>query len=282
MGDRVAAPDKAVKAFEVMARQHLEKGGWSDVFLKETAAAVSPMKEKLSICDSNADGFGKEDKSIEKAQKDPQLRHRLELQLAYFGQASAAFEKLAAVAMYLLTRKIAHLKTLRGTPALPEPLAGNVLRGLKILKTALDAIAKGNDQWEANSQAIIDRLGKDFDRMAVMARNLLSSLKAEVAKSLAAAQRMKADPTGTNYNIEMDKAGRNVTQILSNIPRLAGNGNALPPSIPANHAQLAQALVPFGNGNLASVPKDASPATVLANITAFNKAIKAVKAGFGV
>lgn len=164
-----------------------------------------------------------------------------------------------------------------------KPLATEIGRGLKVLRTSLDAIAKGNDQWEANSQAVIDRLGKNLDQMAIIARNFRSSLKAEVAKALATAQRLKADPTPTNYNEEMQKgAARNVTQILANIDKLTAKGHVLPGVIPANYKQLEATLTPFGNGKLLIVPLDTKPAEVLVHISAFNKAIKAVKAGFGV
>lgn len=281
MGERTDALEKAVSAFETLAKQHLERAGWSkswnQKFLEDTAKEVSKMKEKLKGCDVNAEAFAKENKS----KYDAEVEKRLAAQLQYFAQSAAAFEALVSTFIPLLNKKIEEQKKLRDKP-MPDLLAASVVRGLKILKTSLDAIAKANDQWHANSKSVAESLGKQLDQMASIAKNFLSSLKAEVAKALAAAQRVKADPTPDTYNAEMYKAGRNVTQIIGNIPKLTAKGYALPPSIPANYAQLGQPLVPFGNGNLASVPKTATAATILANIKTFNQAIKAVKAGFGV
>ena len=286
MSERVETFLKAVGIFEKLAKANLANAAWGQgenlKFLGLLDKEVSQMKEKLMSCDSNADAFKKEDKSMEKAAKDPKLRERLDMQIASFSQSSAAFEKLATAAILLLANKIEEQKKLRKNDVL-KPLATEIGRGLKVLRTSLDAIAKGNDQWEANSQAVIDRLGKDLDQMAIIARNFRSSLKAEVAKALATAQRLKADPTAKEYNEEMQKgAARNVTQILSNIDKLTDKGHVLPGVIPANYKQLEAALTPFGNGKLLMVPLDTPKDKILAHISEFNKAIKAVKTAFGV
>lgn len=284
MATRVEMLNAAVATFEGLAKKALLAGGGRQdkKFLQDLATAAGQMKEKLVSCDRNAQAFETEDKGSAKALADTKLPGRVATQLQQFKASADAFKQLVTASITNLNNKIAEQKGMRGQipPAFAKALE-EVIRGLKVLKTGLDAIAKGNEQWHANSKTVADDIGQRADTMGNIAKNFLTSLRAEVAKGLAAAQRVKASPTAETYNDEMYKAGRNITQILNNIPKLTTAGKVLPPGIPANHAALAAALTPFGNGNLATVPAGATEATVLANIKQYNQAVKAVVAGFG-
>ena len=275
MGKRVDSLEKAYSILDEKAKKAMAKNAFVGQVLKQYAEAKVAMKPQLASCDANAEAF-------EKTKKLPSEQAKLEAQTKYFDQSAATFAKECAAAITKLTKWI---DTQKQKKALGDADAAELLQGLKVLKTTLDAIDKSNESWRAGAQSAVDNLGKQMDIQAEMAKNFLTGLKGAVARGLAAAQRIKADPTPKTYNTEMDKAGRDITQQLGNINKLTASGHQLPPSIPANHAALCAALVPFGNGNMRTVTPTANPQAdtqaVLAAITQFNKTVKTVVAGFG-
>jgi hypothetical protein len=270
MVDRVNTLDKAFNTFDTKAKAVLSGNAFQKKFLDEVDAARSEMRKHLAVCDANDKGFSRTDQSSANARSD------MALQLQHYRTAADKYATECAATIAKLEKSIEQQKKIK---ALGDANAAEVLKGLKVLKTTLAAIEKENTQWHANSQSVVANLGKAIDKQAEIAKNFLTSLKAEVAKGLAAAQRVKADPTVNTYNAEMYRA-RNVGQLISNIPKLTAGGYALPTSIPANHATHATTLKPFTNGALMSMPAAATPAQVLAAIKQYNQALKAVVADF--
>jgi hypothetical protein len=162
-----------------------------------------------------------------------------------------------------------------GTPKMKEAL----VRGLKVMKTALDAIDQTNAAWiiTARDQLKV-RAQQRLNPFQTMSNSYLPTLKATVARGLAAAQRMKANPNPKAYNAEFPKAARDIYMQINNVPVLIQKG--YPPPGPHNVGPLAAGLKPFAEAPLNTVDLNSPPATVLQLVSQFNQAVKAVAAAY--
>lgn len=194
------------------------------------------------------------------------------------------FEKLTTTAnvqvrnlLQSLQQAIDHFKTdeAPGNPKAKE----NMVRGLKVMKTALDAIDKSNDAWLSQARVRIEGKTKALNTFETMASQYIVTLRATLARGLAAAQRIKAKPTKQAYDAEFPKAARDITQQIGNVGKLAGKGFPVPG--PQNTTALFNALKPFADGPLMKADPSLSAAQILQLITQFNKAVKAVSDAYG-
>jgi hypothetical protein len=153
-------------------------------------------------------------------------------------------------------------------------------RGLKVLKTALNAIEDSNETWLSSSEVRVKGLTQNLDTFETMAKQFMVVLQSAVSRGLAAAQRIKAKPTKPVYDAEFPKAARDITQQIGNVGILAGKGHQVPG--PQNTAALFNALAPFANGPHQTVdPNHATPAEILTLTSQFNQAVKAVQQAYG-
>jgi hypothetical protein len=161
-----------------------------------------------------------------------------------------------------------------GTPKMKEAL----VRGLKVMKTALDAIDQTNAAWIVKAKDMVKGRTQRLNTYETMSASYIATLKAVVARGLAAAQRMKSNPTPQIYNAEFPKAARDIYMQINNVPVLIKKGVA-PPG-PQNVTPLTAGLEPFAVSPLNTVDLNASPAAVLKLVSQFNQAVKAVAAAY--
>ena len=161
-----------------------------------------------------------------------------------------------------------------GTPKMKEAL----VRGLKVMKTALDAIDQTNAAWIVTAKDVIKGRTERLNAHETMSNAYIATLKAAVARGLAAAQRMKSKPTPQSYNAEFPKAARDIYMQINNVPVLIQKG--VPPPGPQNVTGLAAGLKPFAVEPLNTVALNSPPVAVLQLVSQFNQAVKAVAAAY--
>lgn len=196
-----------------------------------------------------------------------------------FSKNSATLEKCIETMTTSLRVAIEHYKDERapGTAKMKE----NLVRGLKVLKTSLDAIDKTNAAWVQKSQDVIKARTQRLNTYETMSNAYMGVLKASVARGLAAAQRIKANPTPQVYNAEFPKAARDIWMQVNNVKILIAKG--VPPPGPKDITVLAAGLDPFAQqGPMSSLDLNATPARVLELTSQFNKAVKAVVTAYGI
>jgi hypothetical protein len=189
-----------------------------------------------------------------------------------FEKAAAEFRKFSTELTNNIQGEIGRLKAADN----PNPKAKeNAIRALKVLKTELGSLDNSNESWLAITRTGLEARTKQMSAYEQMGKDWGVVLKAALARALAAAQRVKADPKPSTYNKEFPKAARDITQQIGNVKKLADKGVKVPG--PADPKPLFARLEPFANGDLMSlVEKTTTNEQVLAAITAFNKAVKAV------
>jgi hypothetical protein len=155
----------------------------------------------------------------------------------------------------------------------------NLVRGLKVLKTSLDSLDKSSDAWIVQQKLLVEGRTKQLNTFETMAASFTVTLRAALARALAAAQRLKAKPTKETYNNEFPKAARDITQQIGNVKKLAEKGFA-PPG-PKDPSALFNSLKPFADGDLSNID-EMPPDQVMAIVTRFNKAVKAVADAYNI
>lgn len=259
------------------------KDAFTTLVLKEASPKigrqriVAPVLEKMDggitksfqQLDAMADTF---EKSLPKSAPD-----ELTKMLADFSKVTSVANGQVQTLLQGLQQAIDRFKTdeAPGNPKAKE----NMVRGLKIMKTTLDAIDKSNDAWLSNSRVRIEGKVKALNTFETMASQFMVVLRATLARGLAAAQRIKAKPTKEAYDAEFPKAARDITQQIGNVSKLAGKGFPVPG--PQDTSALFNALKPFADGALMKADPTFSSAQILQQVTQFNKAVKAVSDAYG-
>lgn len=183
-----------------------------------------------------------------------------------------------ATMMQKLQAGIEHFKTedAPGNPKMKE----NMIRGLKVLKTQADAISKSSDSWLSMARSRVADRGKEVSAHETMAKQFAMILRAAVARGLAAAQKVKADPTAKTWNSEFPKAARDITQQIGNVKKLTEKGFMIPG--PQDPSALFTALKPFADGEYLNIDKALPSDQVLQLASRFNKAVKAVADAYNI
>ena len=163
-----------------------------------------------------------------------------------------------------------------GNPKMKE----NLVRGLKVLKTALDALDKSSDSWLVQQKLTVEGRSKKLDTFETMAATYIVTLRAALARALAAAQRIKANPKKEVYDNEFPKAARDITQQVGNVRKLAEKG--FTPPGPNDTSALMATLKPFADGNMQKVDANKTGPEILAIVSVFNKGVKAVADAYGI
>jgi hypothetical protein len=153
----------------------------------------------------------------------------------------------------------------------------NLIRGLKILSTSLDAITKTSDAWLLQMKSQVKAaLGERLDQYETMKGQFMTTLRASLSRGLAAAQKLKASPTPQTYSALFPAAARDITLAFQNQKLLAKKNIIL--KGPQDTTALEGPLKPFiGN----PIEKNTPPAEVLELATQFNRAVKAVAQAYG-
>jgi hypothetical protein len=150
------------------------------------------------------------------------------------------------------------------------------ITGIKVLKTALDAVAKDCDAWLVKTKSMVAGYRGILTGAQQIQRNFGTNLKACVARALAAAQKMKANPNQATYDHEMDHGARDLHAAL-----VPARNTWQAWNIP-NPAPHLQALMPYASGGgRRTIPNNTPPATIVLWISGFNQAAKAIKQTYG-
>jgi hypothetical protein len=229
---------------------------------KRGPAIVEPLRTCDAIDAKFESGFrgGKPDLSALKGQLDD------------FAKEAAEYTRVCGDLITGLQTSIDKLKATDNAKA--PRMKDNLIRGLKVLKTQLNALDQSNASWQATARTRLESWTNKMTMFEMMAKNWAVVLKAALARGLAGAQRIKADPKPATYNNEFPTAAREITQQIGNVGTLTGKGFAIPG--PKDPKALFDALKPFANGNLVQLPDNATRDQVLAAVKQFNKAVKAV------
>jgi hypothetical protein len=148
-----------------------------------------------------------------------------------------------------------HLKILKtGIEAIFATTA-TALKSVSVRKDAAKISEKAKMPIEEAKTAMDDAKVKELKNIENQRKDLLTlavRYRAVIAKGAAAIQKIKASPTVQNYNDEMDKAGRDISQIIVNIKKMKATDKIkdLPEvkKLP-DPGDLAQAIAEFGNDN---------------------------------
>lgn len=157
-----------------------------------------------------------------------------------------------------------------GNPKMKE----NLVRGLKVLKTGLDAIAKSNDAWATSSAVRVHNEANNLAAFDILWKQFVPSVRSSIARGLAAAQRIKANPTREVYNQEFPVAARDIIMSIGPVKKIREKGYKIPG--PEDTTSLVNALDEFNTGKLSTVDQNKSSQEILALASHFNKAVKAV------
>jgi hypothetical protein len=189
-----------------------------------------------------------------------------------FLEAAVEFRKFSTELTSKIQSKIDGIKEANAqNPKAKE----NTIRALKVFKTELGSLDKSNESWLATKRTELEAKTKQMSTFEMMGKDWWVVLEAALARALAAAQRVKADPKPATYNKEFPKAARDITQQIGNVKRLAEKGIKVPG--PADPRAFFDQLKPFADGKLTSLDEEQTTnEQVLAAISAFNKAVKAV------
>jgi hypothetical protein len=188
--------------------------------------------------------------------------------------------KAANTAIGTLVHTLQHaIDQLKGDEEPKNPkMKEALIRGSKVLKTSLDAIAKSGETRLATMKHQLEARHKQISLTEGMHKTFVTVLQSAVARGLAAAQKIKANPTVEVFNGSFPTAARDITQQIANVGKLAKQGLEVP--APSNWQVLAEALKPFGN-DFHPAPEGASAEEILQRTSEFNKSVKAVAAGWG-
>ena len=167
---------------------------------------VSPIIDKadgnivrlLKACD---DIDPKADFEITSPQGKPEVAAAL---LSNFEKAAVEFRKASSLLNASIQEEINRFKA-QDTPQNPKA-KDNTIRALKVLKTELDSLDKSNESWLATKRTGLAMRTKQMTSFEMIAKDWGVVLKAALARGLAAAQRIKADPKPATYNKEFPKA----------------------------------------------------------------------------
>jgi hypothetical protein len=203
---------------------------------------------------------------------------KMEMILQNFTKNSTDLSQHIGTMTTSLRVAIEHYKDDRapGTTKMKEAL----VRGLKVMKTALDAIDQTNAAWIVKAKEMLKGRTQRLNAFESMSNAYIATLKAAVARGLAAAQRMKSNPTPQIYNAEFPKAARDIYMQINNVKVLIQKG--VPPPGPQNVTPLAAGLQPFAEKPLNTVDLNAPPAAVLHLVSQFNQAVKAVATAYAI
>jgi hypothetical protein len=148
----------------------------------------------------------------------------------------------------------------------------------KVLKTALDAVTKDCDAWIVKTRNQVAGYRGQLTVAQQLHTNFTTNLRASVARGLAAAQKMKANPNEATYDHEMDKGARDLQAVLV-LARQNNNWQAWNVANPTNHLQ---ALLPFAGGAMRTIPAHTPEATIRQQISQFNTLVKNIKQAYNV
>ena len=178
----------------------------------------------------------------------------------------------------------------------------DLYRNLKILITGVDAFAARMAQhgktWASNADdnkswddanEVKDpedqKLAKEIRALEISLRDIKVSLNASLKKALAAAQKIKANPTPANYNTEIDKGGRDLYMSLTAINKIkldkVVGKHSKAKKIPEPGAML-NAIKQFGEGagNYRTLPPILTGVQVLVVLKQFTDTVKLIAAGY--
>lgn len=218
-----------------------------------------------------------------KATEKDNMNKRLEM----FGKNLALFKKDGAKMVTALKQMLA--ATSKATEA-------ELYRNLKVVITGTDAFvarmeqhaatwankAKDDKSWDKvqEVQDPTDRKAASEARaLEISLRDLRVSLNASLKKALAAAQRIKSDPTAATYNTEIDKGGRDLYMSLVAIQKIKGDTKLGPKAkkIPAPGTLLVD-IKQYGEsaGSFRTLPDNSTDVQVKAQIKLFGQLVKQI------
>lgn len=188
-------------------------------------------------------------------------------------------------------------KMLDATSKATEP---DLYRNLKIVMTGTNAFVARMEQhaasWANNAkdneshdevQQIQDpaerKAASELRALEISLREMKVSLNASLKKALAAAQRIKADPTPDTYKTEMDKGGRDLYMSLVAIQKIKGDTKMGPKAkkLPSPGTQLND-IKQYGesSGSFRVMPNNATPVQVQAQIKLFGQLVKQIAGSY--
>jgi hypothetical protein len=221
---------------------------------KERNAALSICEKELKVLQKQVNVYGKSvDVAIKATDKDLH---------------PAAYRELKVIRTHLnwlLSAVTSHL-----TLASKDTQATNEKVTEKIKKEEEQLYKKGLD----------DNQVKEATQLLKFAKLLVAfptAAKTGAAVALKAIQTIKADPTPSTYNKEMDHGGRNYTQQLNNVIALAKHKDAPDDfkDLVKDLVQYDAALKAFGGGNKRSVELNADQQTILQLVKEYSGLVKA-------
>ena len=187
------------------------------------------------------------------------------------GTDATALKSFQAAALEFKTAKDSYIKVLDATVG-KEPKGTDqeaYKKGVAVLRTqlvSLEASLKTAGSMAQSSQA--GRQG-----MAIMADNLMDLIESSCKSALAFVAKVEADPTPENFNANVQKAARDITQNIGNVDKLKAKGFVFAKSQPTN---LFTILKAWGNDRR-EVPKNATKQEVLREVNAFKQAVEGVQ-----
>ena len=178
----------------------------------------------------------------------------------------------------------------------------DLYRNLKILITGVDAFAarmaqhgktwasnaEDNESWDdvnAVKNPEDQKLAKEIRALEISLRDIKVSLNSSLKKALAAAQKIKANPTPANYNTEIDKGGRDLYMSLTAINKIkldkVVGKHSKAKKIPEPGAML-NAIKQFGEGagNYRTLPPILTGVQVLVVLKQFTDTVKLIAVSY--
>ena len=178
----------------------------------------------------------------------------------------------------------------------------DLYRNLKILITGVDAFAArmaqhgktwasnadDNESWDdvnAVKNPEDQKLAKEIRALEISLRDIKVSLNSSLKKALAAAQKIKANPTPANYNTEIDKGGRDLYMSLTAINKIkldkVVGKHSKAKKIPEPGAML-NAIKQFGEGagNYRTLPPILTGVQVLVVLKQFTDTVKLIAVSY--
>jgi hypothetical protein len=234
----------------------------------------SQLTGSLKLCDAHA----------EKIEAEFNMPHGGNVQeterlLGEFAASAKEFKRLRKELYAELQRQIETLKKAReGKEKKADSGVENMIRGLKVLNTQLEALDRSNDAWQDQQRTRLVSTLQKFDAGVVKMRDWVVVLKAALARGLAAVQRIKASPTAQAYNGEFPKAAQDIVHQLRQVATLAKEGYMCPGPASQKVEELVEPLVLFYTGKLKRLPDDYAPEKVQDVVKVFNQKVKAIEA----
>ena len=269
--DRLGAFHSAIQIFANIGKQHgrdigIDDGAaWANEQFKHIADDLKHLDgyDRLFVA---ADGNATKEHGVENVDS---MRRTLGQYVTFNTQ----LKQHVRVEIESLEGFINKMKKDRPTNATPNRNAAieKFITGLKVLKTSLNALAKETDAWLMKNRLKLEGYGGKLTKREEMQQSFKKDIHAAVARALAVAQKMKASPDIATYNQEMQRAARDLLEVLS----VATRGfQEMDVADPAPHVQ---AVRPFGAGNKSHVDSGATEAGIRKSISEFNEAAKAIQ-----